>query len=229
MIKLKELQVENLGTVVYCDNHAFDTAVQSVMTESHELLSMRDMAYVRIFEAKNSVDWKYGGWENSIIGTFCSNIKEGSLFVPRSKDKIILLRDSLVLKNPSGALNAHRIDKSYFPKGLRIEEYLENLDKKDYFVLSNISKIATNRFNVEESMIWMFQDLAGEYGLLLQDTGVYNVNFWLNHYDTARIDYESKPFANQIQIHGLGDLPPLYIIVDGDLNDRSRVCGLRRA
>jgi len=37
MIKLKELQVENLGTVVYCDNHAFDTAVQSVMTESDEL------------------------------------------------------------------------------------------------------------------------------------------------------------------------------------------------
>ena len=55
----KETYVEGLGTIYFCNDSAFDTALKAVLKKSDELISFRDLAYARIQDAEaHGGNWK---------------------------------------------------------------------------------------------------------------------------------------------------------------------------
>jgi hypothetical protein len=84
-----ETHINGLGNIFYCNDSAFDDASKAVLKKSDELISLRDLAYGRIVDAKAN-----GNWKNSSLNTNGSYVKEGSLFVPNAENKRIWLPES---------------------------------------------------------------------------------------------------------------------------------------
>lgn len=106
-----ELYVKGLGQIVYCNDSTFDKASEAVLKNSGGLISLRDLAYARVLDAyriasEKNVDVSLA-WKNSSVNVNGSYVQEGPLIVPNSKDKRLLLRDSLVLSNSVSAVKAH--------------------------------------------------------------------------------------------------------------------------
>jgi len=217
-----ECVVAGLGTIVYCNGSAFDKASKVVLKKSDELISFRDLAYARIVDAENR-----GSWKNSSLCTNGSYVKEGSLFVPNSNNKRIWLSDSLVLQKPALAVKAHKNNVEYVPRNFKVGEYLEQIGKDNYFVLSDTSSIPTNRFGEDARTVWAFKDQAKDYGLLLDGAGIKAMNIWMYNDNASHIDSQSGPFANQLWLHRL-DFSSDIDGDDRDLGDDFRVRGVRR-
>ena len=210
-----ETQVADLGTILYCDDSPFDSASEALLKKSDELISLRDLAYARVKEGKNS-----SVSENN------SYVREGSLFVPNSKNKRILLRESLVLQNPYLATSFHRSDKEYDLYNFNVDEYLEKIGANNYLILKDTTPVLADKFDKDERTLWMFKDQAKEYGLLLKDAGIESVNMWFYPGSDRYIDAQLRPFANQLLLRRLGS----NASIDGDekhLNLNRRVCGVR--
>ena len=224
-----EAHVDGLGTIIYCHDSAFDTASKVVLKKSDELIPFRDLAYARIKDAKAHD----GNWKESSLCTIGSYVKEGSLFVPNASNKRIWLRESLVLKNPSDAVKAHKKEGEYLLKRFKVESHLEKIGKGNYFVLTDTTPVPTNRFGEDERTVWLFGDQAKPYGEFLgsKPVGISKSNIWMytdnDKGNDKGIDAQSRPFANQLWLLGLGDNSN----VGGDsryLNSNSGVRGVRR-
>ena len=217
-----ETHVNGLGNIFYCTDSAFDDASKAVLKKSDELISSRDLAYGRIVDAKAN-----GSWKNSSLCTNGSYVREGSLFVPNADNKRIWLRESLVLQNPSDAVKAHKKGNEYVPKNFKVGEYLEQIGKDNYFIVSDTSSIPTERFGEDARTVWAFKDQAKEYGTFLKDSGITSMNIWMYNSDDKHINSQSGPFANQLWLHRLDSISD----IDGnvrDLDDNYRVRGVSR-
>jgi len=208
-----ETQINGLGTIMYCNDSAFDTASKAVLKKSDELISFRDLAYARIQDAKAHD----GNWKESSLCTNGSYVKEGSLFVPNASNKRIWLRESIVLKNPSDAVSAHKKGDEYLLKRFKVESHLEKVGSDNYLVLTDTSAVPTNRFGEDARTVWAFSDQAPAYGQLLQDAKISKMNIYMHTGDDKHIDSQSKPFANQLWLYRLD--------VDSDISSSSRDLG----
>jgi len=215
-----ETHINGLGNIFYCNDSAFDDASKAVLKKSDELISLRDLAYGRIVDAKAN-----GNWKNSSLNTNGSYVKEGSLFVPNAENKRIWLPESLVLQNSSDAVKAHKKGNEYVPKNFKVGEYLEQVGKDNYFIVSDTSSIPTNRFGEDARTVWMFKDQATEYGLLLKDAKISAMNIWMYNTDDKHINSQSGPFANQLWLRGLDDSSD---ICGGGLSGNYGVRGVSR-
>jgi hypothetical protein len=214
----EEAKVAGLGTIFYCNDSAFDEASRAVLEKSEGLISLRDLAYARIENGKNSSLSENGSY-----------VREGCLFVPKSKNRRIWLRESLVMQNPGSAVEAHKKNMEYLlSKGFNADAYLEQIDRDNYFVLSDTSPIPTRRFGEDERTVWAFQDMAEDYGDFLEnEAGISVVRIWMSTDDDKYIDRQPRPFANQLWLRRLD----YYSDIDGDLRllyDNGRVRGVRR-
>lgn len=222
-----EAKIKGLGTIFSCSDSAFNYASKAVLEKSDELISARDLAYAQMNEADNV------GWKRSRLCNISSYIKEGILYDPRSRHNIslkksiipdydeyysrkaILLRESLVLKNPDAAVYAHRSMHfnddgycQYTPEDLNIKEYLKEIGEENYFVIDyrmmdNNGRISPKCFGDNPLTLWLFQDLAKEYGKFLLDKNhsmkiqLYGFFGSLEHYT------ESLPIANQLLMNNI--------------------------
>jgi hypothetical protein len=217
-----ETHVNGLGNIFYCNDSAFDDASYAVFKKSDELISSRDLAYGRIVDAKANDSWK-----NSSLCTTGSYVREGSLFVPNADDKRIWLRESLVLQNPTDAVKAHKNGNEYVPKNFKVGEYLEQIGKDNYFIVSDVSSIPTDRFGEDARTVWAFKDQAKEYGTFLKESGINAINIWMYNTDDKHINSQSGPFANQLWLLRLDDNSDI-IGGNRDLSCNNRVRGVRR-
>ena len=216
-----EAQVDGLGDIYYCNDSAFDDASKAVLGKATKLISFRDLAYARIKEGKDSSVSQNGSY-----------IREGSLFVPNADNKRIWLRESLVLQNPIDAVKAHKKGNEYLlPEDFSVDAHLEKVGKNNYLVLTDTSAVPTDRFGEDARTVWAFDDQAKEYGAFLKDAGISASNIWMytdnDKGNDKGIDAQSRPFANQLWLLGLGDNSN----VGGDsryLNSNSGVRGVRR-
>ena len=213
----KEVHVEGLGTIFYCNDSSFDEASEAVLNgKAGNLITLKELAYARITEGKDSS-----------VSTNGSYVREGSLFIPKAPNKRIWLRESVIPQNASGAVEAHRKGKEYLvPQGFNVAKHLESIGKDNYFVLSDTTPVPTDRFGEDERMQWAFGDKAQAYGQFLADAKIKNLNIWMYTDKDSHIDSQEKPFANQLWLHRLDDNSN----IDGDardLNNSNWVRGVR--
>lgn len=195
----KEVDIKNLGRVLLCEA-PFGEALVAVKKKGGEIISAEKLAYARIQKTPEHSLSQNGSY-----------VKEGSLFVPNAEHKRILLRESLVLKNPSAAVEAHRKNQEYsLGQDFSVEAYLESLPEGSYLIIDDLSRLPTNRFGEDERAIWLFGKHAGDYGLFLKEAGVESTGFYLYTDNDSYVDVQENPFANQLWLDRVGN--------DSDIN-----------
>jgi len=224
-----EITIPSLGDIVHA-NIRLDKALNELSANSIELISMRDLAYARIFDAK-----EHYGKDNSLLCNDGSYLKEGSLFIPGSDKKRILLSNSLLLSNATLAVKAHSNDTEYFPEDFNYEEYLDKLNPSDYYILDNNDLrpqgIPANRLSEFGSMRWLLKDQVKDYEYMIVagsfDSEKFTIHLHMNNSDDQYIESQSKPFTNQLADDGIYAYGAFY----GDarrIDKPFRVRGLKR-
>jgi len=211
----KEADIKN-NRILYVEA-PFDKALEAIESKGGKIITAKQFADARMqYDTNNS------------LSTNGSYIKEGNLFVPNNKHKRILLRNSLVLKNPAEATQAHREGKEYAIPGT-VDSVLGKLkDGKDYLVLDSLDAVPTDRFGEDERMKFLFGESAQDYGLWLKDKGNVSKTGFYNFRDDSYIDKQGGLFAGQLWLHRL-DFN--YSYIDGYLrylDYNYRVRGVQR-
>ena len=165
-----EADVEGVGQIIRIAQ-PFDQGLQSLREARATPISARDLAYARIKT----------GSRNSLSQSG-SYVKEGVVYVP---DQSLLIRDSPLLAKTRAqkAVESHKqgtefyIDETFAEKYQKqAEEDAEKEPEKRRVLRLNSRgtfKIPTNRFADEELTLWLFKDLAENYGNFLKDRGRY--------------------------------------------------------
>jgi hypothetical protein len=209
----KEADIKDFGRVLYSDA-PFDEALSAIESKDGKIITLNQLAYARM--QKNS---------NHSLSQNGSYVKEGILYAPNVEHKRILLRDSLVLKNPVVATSVHRSGEEYLlGKDFNVNEFLEKLSKGNYLLLDNTNPVPTNRFGEDERMVWAFGKIAQEYGLFLKDAGISQTGFYTD--GNEHIKSQGQPYANQLWLRRLGS----DSVISGSgriLNSNSRVRGVQ--
>jgi len=129
-------------------------------------------------------------------------------------DKSLFIRNSPILnqKLAQKATQAHRNSDRFYIGDNLIEKYQEqieedknkNLTKKRVLSLDKRRKFSlpTNRFKSEELTLWLFKDLAEDYGNFLKDKNIKQITIYLDNKDY--INHQGKPYANQLWLDSLG-------------------------
>ena len=191
----KEATIEGLGNIFYV-SAPIDISAKLL---NKKFISARDLAFARI----------QAGAENSLCQNG-SHVKEGDIYLPNHNNKIILVRNSAVLKAPKKAADAHRNGSEFFITEKEAEKYAS---QKDSFVIEDFSPVPTNRFGEDERTVWLFGDQAQNYGQLLNDNKISAMPF---SFDGANhITNQKKPYANQLWLGGFD----YNSRVDGDNRD----------
>jgi hypothetical protein len=190
----KEANVKGLGSIIYCGNAPFDESLSAVKSEGARIITLSELAYARTQNDKEHSLSQNGSY-----------VKEGSLFIPNTEHKRYLLRNSLVLKDPKSAVEAHRNGKEYFLAGnFNADEFLKKLKKNSYLVLDDLTPIPTDRFGEDQRTVWCFGKYAKDYGLFLKDAKIEKTGFYLYTNNDSSLDAQKQPFANQLWLHWLG-------------------------
>ena len=196
-----ETQVEGLGDI-YTVYAPFDEALASFDNVNAERINVpmtgRDLAFARI----------QLGYNHSLT-TNGRYIKEGNIYIPK-ETRILLVRDSAVLKDPIKAKNSHGKGKEFFVEGSQVSQYLDQLESSPdspVIELKSTKSIPTNRFGQELTTLWLFEDQAAQYGQFLRDSSydIKEVPLWFS--DKAYIKSQEKPYANQLWLR--------RVVVDG--------------
>lgn len=211
----KEADVKNLGRVLYYDQGSFDVSLGAIKNKGADIITAKQLAYARMQRNKTHSLSQNGSY-----------IKEGSLFVPKAEHKRYLLRESLVLENPEAVVQAHRAGKECsLGENFDVVKYLETLPKGSYLVLDNLKPVSTEGFGDDEKMVWLFGELAKDYGLFLNKAGVKQTGFYFYTDNDSGIDAQKQPFANQAWLHRVDNDSNVYGN-DRDLHYDGRVRGV---
>ncbi len=185
-----EVTYVDFGSIVYSEGNDFDRSLGFVKNLGGEIITAEELACMRLRKSpKNPL------FVNS------SFVKEGSLFVPSARHKRYLLRDSLVLRHPSKAVEAHNASKEYtLGSAFNVQRFLGNLDKSEYFVMDDLSDVPAVRFGEDERTVWLFGKQAKDYGLYLADAKISQLHFDLysSKDEIPKLKEQKQPFANQL-------------------------------
>ena len=197
MIKI-DSRTSELESGVVC--YAFDKALVDLKDNNFEVVSLPQMAQLRIQEGKNAKVSKNGNY-----------VREGVIYIP--KEGIYLARNSplLQLELAKEAVQSHRNGREYFIETKIAEEYREKASqepKAEVFQLKNLEAIPTNRFNEDERTLWLFQSQAEDYGDFLRQAGIKEMPFFFN--EEKYINKQEKPYANQLWLRRLDDRSLLF-------------------
>ncbi len=216
-----EAQLEGFGDI-YTVYAPFYQALASFDNVNAERLNVpasgRDLAFARM---------KLG--YNHSLTTNGRYLKEGNVYLPKGS-RILLTRDSAVIKNPEDATNSHRKGREFFIEDSQVEQYLDQLGNSPdspVIELKSTKPIPTNKFGEELATLWLFGDQAEQYGQFLRDSpyDIKEMSLWFS--DKDYIKSQKNSYANQLWLHGIvGDSRS---IIDGDgrdLDSNSRVSGV---
>lgn len=197
---IEEANVKGLGNIIYCVNAPFDEALSAIQSKGAKIITLSELAYTRTQNDKEHSLSQNGSY-----------VKEGSLFVLNSEHKRYLLRNSLVLKDPKSAVEAHRHSKEYFlGNDFNVNTFLEKLEKNAYLVLDDLTPVPTDRFGEDQRTVWCFGRHAKDYGLFLKDSGIEKTGFYLYTDNDSGLSAQKKPFANQLWLRRLGDYSVVF-------------------
>ena len=155
----------------------FDEAKEALEKAKYKIISLEEMAMLRIQEGKNAYISQNGNYT-----------REGVIYIP--KKGIFLTKNSPIMKNAEKATQCYRNGDEFCINNEQIEKALEksvNLDGKS---------IPVSEFGNEEITDFAFGKTAKEYGQFLKDAGIKEIPFYL-------ADLKDKPFARQLWLRSL--------------------------
>ncbi len=97
-----------------------------------------------------------------------SYVKEGILYIPNSKHRRVLVRDSLVNENPQQACYQNEIHKEFALRESP-DDILERIGSDNYFLMDDTRNVPTNRFGDSGALTFLLGTHAQNYGLFLRD------------------------------------------------------------
>lgn len=155
----------------------FDQAKESLENEGYKMISLEQMAQLRIQEGKDSFVSQNGNWT-----------KEGFLYVP--KKGIFLTKNSPIMKSAEKATEGHRNRQDFYPTSKQVETALADSCK-----ITN-KEIPTSRLAEEELCAYAFGSQAKAYGEFLKEAGIKNLHIYIG-------GMHDKLFATQAWLGGL--------------------------
>ncbi len=188
----------------------FAESVARLTDDSFHLVSMRDMAILRMNTGKMS--------HPSLGGNF---VREAMLFIPH--DGIYLTKAAPILSSPAETKKAGHDNlsgKEYVPSADLIQSALEHSFKIPYKPLP----VPTNRFGEEGLTHFAFEEVAQDYGLFLQEAAIYSMPVWVLH--EWMVNGYGAPFARQAYLRCFDNWSGI-IHSNMDLDRPAMVRGLR--
>jgi len=186
--------VLGLGQISYT-TAPIDKIQKTFKQKNLRFLYGRDLALSKILTGKNSFVSKNGSW-----------IKEGDLYLNSKlagKPTIILLRNSLALINTKKSVKYHSDGEEIPFDDDKAVEILEKAKKESsaYHILRSKDSIATKDFGKNEDTIWLFKDLAEEYGDFLHSKRIISVPLYFDNSDY--INNQKNAYINQLWLGSL--------------------------
>jgi len=182
----------------------FDEAKEALEKAKYKIISLEEMAMLRIQEGKDAYISQYGN---------CT--REGIIYIPK-KGKF-LTKSSPIMDNAKEATERHRKGMEFYINEEQVKKALENSVQ----LSEGIINIHVSEFGNEPITAFAFGKYAKEYGKFLKDVGADELPIWTSN-------LESEPFARQLWFKYLGSW---YDLGGGyrDLHDGNRVRGVRVA
>lgn len=204
MINIEIIQDVTKGELqsafAFADDIYIHEAKKSLEREGYRIISLEEMAKLRIQEGRNT--------DISILG---NRVREGSIYIP---DKgIFLTKKSQIIAN------AKEVENYYSMFGTSDEWYLTDAEVEEALADSielKVRSIPTNRFADEPVTVFAFGETAKAYGEFLREMNVDKICFWLN-------DLKNKPFERPVVLTGRNSLGSHSDIVSNRIHERSRV------
>lgn len=187
---------------------SFDKGKEALEKGEYKIISLEEYAKLRIQEGKDAFISRGGGL-----------VREGVLYVP--KKGIFLTKKSPIIDYAEEATNCHRKGKDFYLTDNQVEKALSDsvkLTKKE---------IPTNRFNDEEITVYVFGNIAKQYGEFIIEAGAhygetqrkagFGFGDSLRNLGTEKMpiwlaDIQDKPFVKPIFVWGLNgfELEPWF-------------------
>jgi len=183
---MEKINVDIIGVESATVYGQFDEAIESLTKNGYEIISLIQNAQLRIQQGKDAYISQNENW-----------VKEGVLYVPRGKNKLV--RNSPILESVKKATQAHNVRREFYPTREQIEQSLT--DSIDF--PEKIIKIPTNRFNSEDLAVYALggENEARAYGEFLNDAGIKEM--FVHAVDKDDVYSQSKPFVRQLMFRDL--------------------------
>lgn len=218
----QECIVPGLGMVSYV-SAPFNVAVNLIKKDGSDIISAQDLAYARVQSSKNELI-------PSSIYTNGSYVKEGVVY-NHDNGEIVLTRKSTVLLHPDKAVKAHDKGGESLITGKQAKKIYEMIDKNSdsVFVLKNLKNVPFKRFGEDERTIWMYQDMAEEFGLWLDDKKKDGeMPFYFDgkdHIKSQKGDYENQLWVGSLDYNSILNGDILGLICNSGARGVKKVAG----
>ncbi len=182
----------------------FDVAKEALEAQKYNIISLEQDARLRMQQGKDSYISRNGNWT-----------REG--FVYHKELGIYLTKNSPIMSSPVEATQAHRNENEFYLNDEQVGRSLTNaiqIPKKQ-------EPIPTKRFGEDKITVFVFGDVAKQYGEFLNNSGIKEMPICL-----ANIG--EKPFARQMWFGGLGFQSSLGGY-NRDLGHDNRLRGVRES
>jgi len=186
----------------------FDEAKEVLEAEGYRIISLPEMARLRVQEGKDSSISQSGNW-----------VREGFIYVPGRK--VCIARHSPILDNANDAVKCSRNGQFYPLSDEQVEKALSESVEISY----NQKPVPTKRFGDDEVTRFLFKEFAKEYGEFLKEAGVSEMPFYVVDQDYAQ--KQTKPFAAQAWLGSVDDRSELDGDDYGGLDGSSRRRGVK--
>jgi len=164
-------------------NATFDKGRKILEKKGYKIISLEENARLRLQEGVTSFVSRNANWTS-----------EGILYIPNKG--IFLTKNSPVMNGEEETISAHRESRNY----LLTDKYLEQA-LTDSMEIPNKS-IPTERFKEDPLTLYVFGDIAEDYGFFLKDAGIDEMN---QKSDLLTRINSNKPFIRQVWFGALVD------------------------
>jgi hypothetical protein len=207
-------EIDNLGSLIQFEGSLVDGA-QFLKDTNIKSISGRDYACSLVKDNKR------------ILNGVDSLISESVIYYPGNKFERLLVRDAVILKDAVRAIDSHTHCREYSISEEVADHYLSLAFKKDPSVFpiydtNSVIYVSPKEFDAR-IVNWLFQDQTSSLGNFLASNNVDKLGIKLCY--TSTINYEKKPFANQLWF---GPVSKKLISGDGMIDDTVHICAILR-
>ncbi|MBU2523430.1 MAG: hypothetical protein KKE23_04035 [Nanoarchaeota archaeon] len=169
------------GIMSACAMAPFDNAKEALKNEGYKVISLEQMAQLRIQEGKDSAISRLGSWT-----------MEDFVYIPNKG--IFLTKNSPIMKNAKKATNCSRQGVDLYLDSNQVEKSIEGSYKikdAEHHVCTPIRiVIPTSRFAEEGLTSYAFGEHARNYGEFLKEIGIQDLEICLGN-------TKKQPFAKK--------------------------------
>lgn len=159
----------------------FDKAKKAIELRGYEIISLEDNARLRIQEGKDSSASQDG-----------NRTREGVIYVPN--EGVFLTKNSPIMDNAEEATACHRNLEEFYLNDEQVEKSLMDA------INISTKRIPANRLKDDEITVYVFGDVAEQYGMFLEETGIMEVSGRKEIAIDALqfVELQDRPFARQV-------------------------------